>query len=187
MCNLPKPGIKPVFPELAGGFLSTVSTGNSSQAYFWMREVYCFREQTLRQEGKGKRALEWTCLRHLQQMLAQLPAEANCVLFKYNCALLPWVFVVLVVSLSHVWFFETSWTVACQAPLSSAIFWTLLKFMSIESVMVSNCLILCHPFSCPQSFPASGKWVSSLHQVAKVLELQFHYQSFQWIFKVDLL
>ena len=38
-----------------------------------------------------------------------------------------------------------------------------------------------------QSLPASGsfQWVSSLHQVAKVLELQ--HQSFQWIFRVDLL
>ena len=44
------------------------------------------------------------------------------------------------------------------------------------------------PFSSRlQSFPASGsfKWVSSLHQVAKVLELQ--HQSFQWIFRVDFL
>ena len=39
------------------------------------------------------------------------------------------------------------------------------------------------PFSsCLQSFPASGlfKWVSSSHQVAKVLEFQLHLQSFQW-------
>ena len=34
---------------------------------------------------------------------------------------------------------------------------SLLKLMSIESVMPSNHLILCHPLSsCPQSFPASG-------------------------------
>ena len=31
------------------------------------------------------------------------------------------------------------------------------------------------------------QWVSSLHQVAKVLELQLQHQSFQWIFKVDIL
>ena len=44
-----------------------------------------------------------------------------------------------------------------------------------------------HFSSCPQSFPASGffQWVSSSHQVAKVLELQLHHQSFQWIFRVD--
>ena len=40
------------------------------------------------------------------------------------------------------------------------------------------------PFSsCPQSFPASGlfQWISSSHQVAKVLELQLQHQFFQWI------
>ena len=31
------------------------------------------------------------------------------------------------------------------------------------------------------------KWVSSLHQVAKVLEFQLEHQSFQWIFRTDLL
>ena len=36
-------------------------------------------------------------------------------------------------------------TVACQAPLSSTISWSLLKFMSTELVMLANHLILCHP------------------------------------------
>ena len=72
----------------------------------------------------------------------------------------------------------------------------------------------CHPTisssvvpisSCLQSFPASGsfqmsqfftsggqsirvfKWVSSSHQVAKVLEFQLQHQSFQWIFRTDFL
>ena len=48
--------------------------------------------------------------------------------------------------------------------------------------MPSNHLILCHPFfSCPQSFPASEffKIVSSLQQVAKVLEFQLQHQTFQ--------
>ena len=37
------------------------------------------------------------------------------------------------------------WTAACQASLSITNFWSLLKLMSIESVMPSNHLILCHP------------------------------------------
>ena len=41
--------------------------------------------------------------------------------------------------------FETPWTIACQALLSYTISWSLLKFMSIESVMLSNHLILCCP------------------------------------------
>ena len=39
----------------------------------------------------------------------------------------------------------TSWTAACQASLFITNSWSLLKFMSIESVMPSNHLILCHP------------------------------------------
>ena len=55
--------------------------------------------------------------------------------------------VVLVQSLSHVGLFVTPWTAACQAPLSSIIFLSLLKFMSIELMMLSNHLILCPHFS----------------------------------------
>ena len=40
---------------------------------------------------------------------------------------------------------EISWITACQAPLSSTVSWSLLKFMSIELVMLSNHLVLCHP------------------------------------------
>ena len=44
---------------------------------------------------------------------------------------------------------------ACQASLSFSISWSLLKFMSIESVMPSNHLILCHPLSLlPSIFPS---------------------------------
>ena len=49
----------------------------------------------------------------------------------------------MVQSLSCVLFFVTLWTVACQFPLTAAIFQGLFKFMSIESVMLSNHLILC--------------------------------------------
>ena len=48
-------------------------------------------------------------------------------------------------SLSHVRFFVTPWTAARQASLSFTISRSLLKCMSIESVMPSNHLILCHP------------------------------------------
>ena len=57
--------------------------------------------------------------------------------------------------LGHVQLFATPWTAACQASLSIANSQSLLKLMSIESVMPSNHLILCCPLlSCPQSFPA---------------------------------
>ena len=48
-------------------------------------------------------------------------------------------------SLSRVQHFVTQWTAACQASLSINP-WNLLKLISIESVMPSNSLILCHPF-----------------------------------------
>ena len=91
-------------------------------------------------------------------------------------------------SLTHVQLFVTPWPAAHQASLSITNYWSLLKFMSIESVMPSNHLILCHPLLLPPSvFPQHQglfKWVSSSHQVAKVLE--FQHQSFQWIFRLDL-
>ena len=62
-------------------------------------------------------------------------------------------------SLSHVWLFETPWTAACQASLSIINSQSLLKLMSIESVMPSTISSSVVPFSsCPQSFPASGSF-----------------------------
>ena len=52
------------------------------------------------------------------------------------------------------WLFVTPWTVAHQAPLSATVSWSLLKFMSIESVVLSNHLI-CHPLLfLPSIFPS---------------------------------
>ena len=62
-------------------------------------------------------------------------------------------------SLSHVRLFATPWTAAHQASLSITNSWSLLKPMSIESVMPSHHLILCHPLLLPPSiFPASGSF-----------------------------
>ena len=48
-------------------------------------------------------------------------------------------------SLNHVRFFRTPWTAVCQDSLSIPNFHSLLKLVSIKSVMPSNHLILCHP------------------------------------------
>ena len=54
------------------------------------------------------------------------------------------------------------WTAAHQASLSFTISWSLLTLMSIESMMLSNQLILCWPLSsCLQSFPASESFLMS--------------------------
>ena len=72
--------------------------------------------------------------------------------------------------------FATPWTEACQASLSITNSQSLLKLMSIESVMLSNHLILCHPLVLlPSIFPR----IRVLHQVAKVLEFQLQHQFFQ--------
>jgi len=88
---------------------------------------------------------------------------------------------------SHVQLFATPWTAACQASLSITNSQGLLKLMSIESVIPSNHLILCHPLLLLPSILLSIRVFSNesvfLHQVAKVLELQ--HQSIQWIFRTD--
>ena len=56
--------------------------------------------------------------------------------------------------LSRVQLFATPWNAACQASLSITNSWSLLKLMSIESVMPSNHLILCHPLLLPSIFPS---------------------------------
>ena len=58
-------------------------------------------------------------------------------------------------SLSRVWLFATPRTAARQASLSITSSWSLLKLVSIKSVMPSNHLILCHPLLLlPSIFPS---------------------------------
>ena len=75
---------------------------------------------------------------------------------------------------SCVWLFVTPWTAAHQASLSFTISPSLLKLMSIESVMPSSYLIL-SPLSPPalslSQHQGLSQWVGSLHQMAKVLEV----------------
>ena len=92
-------------------------------------------------------------------------------------------------SLSHVRLFATPWIAACQASLSITNSWSLPKLMSSSRW----CLQISHPLSSP-SPPAPSpsqhqslfQWVSSSHQVAKVLEFQLQHQSFQWTPRTDL-
>ena len=66
-------------------------------------------------------------------------------------------FPALVQSLSRVWFFATPWIPACQASLSITNSRSSLRLTSIESVMPSNCLILCRPLLLlPSIFPSIG-------------------------------
>ena len=65
--------------------------------------------------------------------------------FSWCFAVLIAIFFVVVQLLSHVQLVATSWISACLASMSFTISRSLLKLMSIESVMPSNYLILCHP------------------------------------------
>ena len=68
--------------------------------------------------------------------------------------LLLW-YLLLLFSQCRVWLFETPWMAARQVSLSFTISWSLLKFMSIESIRPSNHFILCHPLLLlPSIFPS---------------------------------
>ena len=84
-------------------------------------------------------------------------------------------------SLSCVRLFVTPWIAARQASLSITNSQSLPKLMSIESVMPSSHLILCHPLLLlPPIPPSIGVFSNSSYEVAKVLEFQLQHQSFQW-------
>ena len=93
---------------------------------------------------------------------------------------------VVVQLLSCVWLFTTPWTASHQASLPFTTTWSLLKFMSTESVMLSNCLILCHSlsshlqsFSASRSFPMSRLFASggqSIGASASASVLPMHIQ-----------
>ena len=88
-------------------------------------------------------------------------------------------------SLSHIQLFANQWTAAREASLSITNSHSLLKLVSIEWVMPTNHLILCRPLPLLPSVLPSIR--VSLHHVTKVLELQFHHLSLQWVFRIDFL
>ena len=68
---------------------------------------------------------------------------------------------VVVPPLSHAWLFGTPWTEACKVSLSFTVSQNLLRFMSTESVMISNHFIWTYFSSCPPSFPESWSFPMS--------------------------
>ena len=94
--------------------------------------------------------------------------------------------------LGRVWLFATPWTAGHQASLSITNSQSLPKLMSIDSVMPSNHLILCHPLLLPPSIFPSIKVFSNesaLHsRWPKYWSFSFSIsQPFQWIFRIDFL
>ena len=130
--------------------------------------------------------------RYLQMAKVLLPCKTltSCVLHLANLFSMSFLAAVVVQSPSRVWLFATSRTAAHQASLSFIISRNLPKFMSTELMTPSNHLILCRlllllPSMSPSTRVIFFQWVSSLHQVVKVLEIQ--HQSFRWVFRVDFL
>ena len=106
-----------------------------------------------------------------------LPAELN---------VRHWVQFSSVQSLSHVWLFATP----CSTPAFTV---QLLEFTQTHIHWMSDAIQPSHPLSSPSpltfnlSHKGLFKWVSSSHQVAKVLEFQLQHQSFQWTLRTDFL
>ena len=92
--------------------------------------------------------------------------------------------------LSPAWHFATSWTTAHQASLSITNSRSPPKPISIELICHSTISSSVVPFSSALNLSQHQglfQWVSSSHQVSKVLEFQLQHQSFQWTPRTDLL
>ena len=126
----------------------------------------------------SKRISLWFLILHPDQVLRLGPTSymflhqeaPDFLFFPIPFYFLNYIFFIFVVlqRLSCVWLFATLRTAALQAPLSSTISQSLLKFISIELVMPSHHLILCHPFSFAFNLSQHQglfQWVNSLHQV----------------------
>ena len=108
----------------------------------------------------------------------------NIIIFRHCIA------AVVVQPLSHFQLFVTPWTAAWEASLSFTIPWTLFKLMSIELVMLSNHVLLCHPllllpsifpsirdFFMSQFFASGGQGIGASASASVV----------QWIFRIHFL
>ena len=127
--------------------------------------------------------------------LGRFPGVENAYPLQYSCLENPmdrgtwWATVQFssVQSLS-IWLFATSWTATHQASLSMTNSQSLVKLMSIESVMSSNISSSLIPFSAwLQPFSASGSFPMSQFFKSGGQKFQFQHQSFQWIFRTDFL
>ena len=175
MWDLPGPGIKPVSPELAGGFFTAKPSGKPSRGVFmpsfWMWcEELSDRPQVTWLETHSGLCLQSFCSSRYTSGVWNQPSQA-CLevntpgpiqaywLRTQQGGWLPGPFWFSLkvwgpsVQFSRSVMSESCnpWTAACQASLSITSSWSLLKL----SVMPSNHLILCHPLLLPPSvFPS---------------------------------
>ena len=140
-------------------------------------------------QGKAAPGMGWHFLPVSKRHLMMLGGSALCENVRQKSSSEYSWFDVVVESLSHVQFFVTP---TCQAPLFLTVY--LPEFAQTHVQWVGDAIQPSHLLFLP-SLPAFNlsqhqdlfQWVGSLHQVAKVLELQLQQQSFPWIFRVDFL
>ena len=149
MWNLPRPGIKPVCPALAEGFLTNGPAGKSDVVFYSKKYVFSLYPIS------GTELLKALVLSEWWEQWEHLLLQYLVFDFWNHFRAIEVNIIVVVQSLSHVWLFAAPWTVAHQASLSFTISWSLHKLMSVESGMPSNHLILCHPLLLlPSIFPS---------------------------------
>ena len=123
----------------------------SSQLCFLIGQLFAVQMDSnyvLIKKKKQKTSIGWSRL-SIQENFSSLSMAA------FMVAFMKVILIFVVQLLRRVWLFVTPWTAARQASLSFPISQSLFKFTSTESVILSNCLILCHPlFLLPSIFPS---------------------------------
>ena len=152
-------GIEPVSPALASGFLTIRPPEKSLAIIFWCSWPSALCRKTSMYSSSS------SYLRAIWDAIPQAAVLSS------------------VQSLSRVRFFVTPWTqhtrLPCPSPTPGVCSNTYPSSRRCHWIISSSVV----PFSsCLQSFPASGsfQWVSSSHQVAKLLAFQLQHQSFQF-------
>ena len=85
----------------------------------------------------------------------------------------PWLLLFVVESLNHVWLFAAPWTAAEQASLSFTISQNLPKLMSVESMMLCNHPILCHPPAIVLSIWWKLSFLSFKNELRQTFKMEF--------------
>ena len=153
--DLPDSGIKLTSltsPALAGGFFTTGTTwevqGSTLRNPFnlitSLKTLFSNTDSEVLKPNTSTYVL-WETIQ---------PISATKTYFSHKRFYVPLSMLLLFQSLSHVQLFVTPWSEARQASLSFTISWTLLKLMSIESMMPSNHFILCPLLLLPSIFPS---------------------------------
>ena len=144
--NLPNSGTKHMSPALADRFFTTEPLGKPQ---YKVKNLKCLPCSIVAILFSKYFFASWLLL---------LPCSLHCLVgwlqLPTNWSLCFMLLVVAVQLPSHVWFFAIPWTAAHHASLSLTISWSLPKFMSIASVILSSHLIpWCPLFLPPSIFP----------------------------------